>query len=115
MGDFLVGQNYHTIENDQNRFVIDAIRDMNKRIGVYSQSPSLIYLGWDLIWSPISYKCGRQCLKWMKAMRTSLVSRYHEKSTALLSTAVNPFRSTKEGMPIEDISSEAQFLVAAGN
>ena len=114
MGDFLVGQNYHTMESHQNRFMIDTIRDMNKRIGIYSQNPSLIYLGWDLIWSPISYKCRRQCLNWMKAMRASLISQYHEESAALLSTAVNPFRSTKEGMPIEDISSEAQFLVAAG-
>lgn len=115
MGDFLVGQKYHTMEDHQNRFMIDTIRDMNKRIGVYSQSPSLIYLGWDLIWSPITYECRSQCLKWMKDMRASLISQYHEESVALRSTAVNPFRSTKdEGMPIEDISSEAQFLVAAG-
>ena len=114
MGDFLVGQNYHTMEDHQNRFMIDTIRDMNKRIGVYSQNPSLIYLGWDLIWSPINYECRRRCLNWMKVMRASLISQYHEESAALLSTAVNPFRSTKEGMTIEDISSEAQFLVAAG-
>ena len=48
-------------------------------------------------------------------MRTSLISQYHDESEALLSTAVNPYRfEGGDGMPIEDISSEAQFLVAAG-
>ena len=115
MGDFLVGQKYHTIEQEKNRFMIDTIRDMNIRIGIYSQNPSLIYLGWDLIWSPITRQCRRRCLEWMKTMRTSLISQYHDKSKALLSTAVNPSRFGEgDGMPIEDISSEAQFLVAAG-
>ena len=103
------------MEQEKNRFMINTIRDMNIRIGIYSQSPSLIYLGWDLIWSPITRKCRRRCLEWMKTMRTSLISQYHDESEALLSTAVNPSRFEEgDGMPIEDISSEAQFLVAAG-
>ena len=116
MGEFLVGQKYGTLKDPANRFMIDTIRDMNKRIGVYSQSPSLIYFGWDLIWSPITRDCRRRCMKWMKAMRTNLVSQYYSGSGVLDSTAVNPSSSTQKlGMPIEDISSEAQFLVAAGN
>lgn len=116
MGEFLVGQKYGTLKDPTNRFMIDTIRDMNKRIGVYSQSPSLIYLGLDLIWSPITRDCRRHCMKWMKAMRTNLISQYYDGSAILDSTAVNPSHSTEKlGMPIEDISSEAQFLVAAGD
>ena len=116
MGEFLVGQKYNTVEDPKNRFMIDAIRDMNKRIGVYSQSPSLVYLGWDLIWGPVTRKGRRRCLKWMEAMRARLIDAYHNGDTALLSVAIDPFRSTGEhGMPIEDLSSEAQFMVAAGN
>ena len=115
MGEFLVGQKYHTSEDPQNRFMIDTIRDMNIRIGICSQSPSLIYLGWDLIWSPITRECKRQCLKWVHSMRASRVGQYHEDSNSLRSTAVNPSRFVNgDGMPIEDVSSEAQFLVAAG-
>ena len=115
MGDFLVGQNYHTMENPENRFMIDTIRDINMRISIYSQNPSLIYLGWDLLWSPITRECRRRCLDWMKAMRGMLISQYYKGNTALLSTAVNPYRIKEgDGMSIEDISSEAQFLVAAG-
>lgn len=95
--------------------MIDTIRDMNKRIGIYSQSPSLIYLGWDFIWSPVTRECRKRCLKWMEAMRSSLISQYRVDPAALQSTAVDPSRSSgRDGMPIEDISSEAQFLVAAG-
>ena len=115
MGDFLVGQEYHTMEDQKNRFMINTIRDMNIRIGIYSQNPLLIYLGWDLIWSPITRKCRGRCLEWMKTMRASLIRQYNEEDEALLSTAVNPSRFKEgDGMPIEDISSEAQFLVAAG-
>ena len=103
------------MEDQKIRFMIDTIRDMNIRIGIYSQSPSLMYLGWDVIWSPITRECRRRCLKWMEAMRATLISQYHEDSAALRSTAIDPSRFKEgEGMPIGDISSKAQFLVAAG-
>ena len=115
MGEFSVGQKYRTMEDQENRFVIDAIRDLNIRIGIYSQSPSLIYFGWDLIWSPITRECRRRCLNWMEAMRAALISQYHDESTATLSTAVKAFRKKEGGgMLIDEISAESKMIVAAG-
>lgn len=100
----------------KNRFMLDAIHEMNIRLGIYAQSPSLIYLGWDLVWSPITRECRKRCLRWVEAMQASLISQSRNNSTAHLPIAVNTSLFNQDySMPIEEISEEVQLLIAGGN
>ncbi|KAI4236820.1 MAG: hypothetical protein LQ352_007977 [Teloschistes flavicans] len=115
-GDFVFGQNFHVLTSSENRFIIDAILELNRRSGAYAQSPTLARFHIDLIWPPTAFRLLRKSLQWRGFVQRRLQSPEDEKNPNGLFYRLLGLKDPATGEPISysELLAEAQLLQVAG-
>ena len=62
MGKFGFGRTFDTLKETRNRFIVDVIRSMNMRTGIYAQYPDLTRLGLEIVQHPIQRELRQRAL-----------------------------------------------------
>ncbi|KAL9580520.1 MAG: hypothetical protein Q9212_004442, partial [Teloschistes hypoglaucus] len=116
-GEFIFGQNFHLLTSPENRFIIDAVLELNKRSGAYAQSPTLARFHFDLLWPPTAFRLWRKSLQWRGFVRERLQSQSQEegKSPKGLFYKLLGVKDPETGEPISynELMAEAQLLQVA--
>lgn len=112
--EFIFGQNFHLLTSPENRFIIDAVLELNKRSGAYAQSPTLARFHFDLLWPPTALRLLRKSLQWRGFVRERLQSQDENPKGLFYKLLGVKDPETGEPISYNELMAEAQLLQVAG-
>lgn len=102
------------MKSQEYRFMIDVVLALDARNGIYAQSPSLPGQILDIVWSPLKRKHLMQSLKWRAEMKDKVLGKEKASSTLFSNLLEAKDPETGQGLSMQELMAEAQFLLVAG-
>lgn len=114
IGEFGYGIELKTMQAQDHRFMIDVVLALDARNGIYAQSPNLPGQILDLIWSPLKRKNLFKSLRWRAEMKEKVLGKEKASSTLFSNLLEARDPETGQGLSMQELMAEAQFLLVAG-
>ena len=113
VGKFGFGRTFDTLKETRNRFIVDVIRSMNMRTGIYAQYPDLTRLGLEIVQYPIQRGVRQRALAWVEDLRRTYMSDHEKRGVFSIIFAANG-PGTEEQFSLAELTAELQFLITTG-